>query len=296
MINMEDIFMNFSLIIPVYNGVQHIENIKKNIDDFKKNFPDNGEIIIINDGSTDNTHSILKNVEGVIYVETNNYGVSSARNTGLQLSNNEFLIFLDADDSIDFSSLFHVTKLISSNDNLIFSNFKIDNILVRNLNYKCVNVESILFLNDFLRKKNKIHLGSFIFRGSFLKNNSIVFDEDCSYGEDLKFIFDCLMESKSILYSNHTYFNYVLNISSNVSAMNSPINFKKIKFIDDLNEYIEKNKKFKIFQLYVCLSVLKYSLKYGFSDRKVQFELYKRIIQTLFSNIFFLRINLKNKD
>jgi glycosyltransferase involved in cell wall biosynthesis len=56
------------------------------------------EIIVVDDGSTDNTKEILKGVGAVKYVHQKNRGLSAARNTGIKNSHGEFLIFLDADD------------------------------------------------------------------------------------------------------------------------------------------------------------------------------------------------------
>lgn len=86
-----------SIIIPVYNGEKYIaDTIKSVIDQTYKNW----ELIIVDDGSTDNTADIVKqfNDSRISYIKKNNTGVSDTRNVGANLAKGEILCFLDADD------------------------------------------------------------------------------------------------------------------------------------------------------------------------------------------------------
>lgn len=86
-----------SIIIPVYNGEKYLsETIKTVIDQTYKNW----ELIIVDDGSTDNTADIVKqfNDSRISYIKKNNTGVSDTRNVGANLAKGEILCFLDADD------------------------------------------------------------------------------------------------------------------------------------------------------------------------------------------------------
>lgn len=85
--------MNLSVVIPVYNGAKTIVNAVKSVVEQKKPADDfNIEIIVVNDGSVDNT---LQNIS--IYT-TANGGVSHARNYGIKKSRYDWIGFLDADD------------------------------------------------------------------------------------------------------------------------------------------------------------------------------------------------------
>jgi len=85
-----------SIIIPVYNAEKYIlETIKSVLSQDYKPI----EIIVIDDGSTDNTAKIIKSLNTEIrYVFQENQGVSAARNHGFKLSEGQYLCFLDADD------------------------------------------------------------------------------------------------------------------------------------------------------------------------------------------------------
>ena len=89
----------FSVIIPVYNVGKYLEEC---LESLLNQTLENIEIICINDGSTDNSLSILyeyrKKDKRVIVVNKSNGGVSSARNIGLRIARGEYIVFVDADD------------------------------------------------------------------------------------------------------------------------------------------------------------------------------------------------------
>lgn len=95
----------FSIIIPSYNRAH---SIKRAIQGVLEQIFQDFEIIIVDDGSTDNTKVILdahSTDARIKYHYQNNAGVCAARNTGAKLANGEFLIFLDSDDTVEKSWL-----------------------------------------------------------------------------------------------------------------------------------------------------------------------------------------------
>jgi len=84
-----------SVIIPVYNCERYIAQAIESVlaQEYK-----NIEIIVVNDGSTDNTEKVVCSYANVKYLSQTRNGVSMARNTGIQNSSGEFVAFLDADD------------------------------------------------------------------------------------------------------------------------------------------------------------------------------------------------------
>ncbi|MCO4798182.1 MAG: glycosyltransferase [Colwelliaceae bacterium] len=89
--------INFTVIIPLFNKAEHILRTLKSVSWQK--YPA-AEIIIIDDGSTDEGALIVKsaNMENVKLVHQANQGVSAARNNGVALASHEYIAFLDADD------------------------------------------------------------------------------------------------------------------------------------------------------------------------------------------------------
>lgn len=88
-----------SVIIPSYNSAQWLAETVASVR--AQNFPD-VEIIIIDDGSTDDTHAVVSRLRGddLIYHHKTNAGLSAARNTGISLARGKYLQFLDADDTL----------------------------------------------------------------------------------------------------------------------------------------------------------------------------------------------------
>ena len=85
-----------SVLIPTYNYSQFLLDAVKSV--LAQDVPD-VEIIVVDDGSTDNTSDIIKPyTDRVQYIYQENAGLSAARNTGIRNSTGEFILFLDADD------------------------------------------------------------------------------------------------------------------------------------------------------------------------------------------------------
>lgn len=95
--------IKISVIIPVYNVEEYLDRCLESV---LNQTLDDIEIIIVNDGSTDNSKKILmkyidKYPEKIVYLEKENGGLSDARNFGIPYAKGEYITFLDSDDYID---------------------------------------------------------------------------------------------------------------------------------------------------------------------------------------------------
>lgn len=85
-----------SIVIPCYNQGKFLREAIQSV--MEQDYPDK-EIIVVNDGSADNTREVaLSFGNAIIYIEQANKGAASARNTGIRVSRGEYIAFLDADD------------------------------------------------------------------------------------------------------------------------------------------------------------------------------------------------------
>lgn len=104
---MENKQYKFSVIMPIYNVEKYLEDAIKSVINQSIGFEENIQIILINDGSTDNSEKIcLKYAQdypdNIIYIKQKNEGVSSARNKGIEYIKGEYVNFLDPDDIWNF--------------------------------------------------------------------------------------------------------------------------------------------------------------------------------------------------
>ena len=112
--------MKISVIIPTYNRVKLLS---KTIDSVLKQSIEINEIIIINDGSTDDTKELINTYKNdkIKYIFQENQGVSSARNTGINLAKNRWLCFLDSDDIWHENKIIEQIKFHTKNPHIFFS-------------------------------------------------------------------------------------------------------------------------------------------------------------------------------
>ena len=106
-----------SVIIPLYNK----ENIiNQCVDSILSQSFENFELIIVNDGSTDNSLEIVKSIhdDRIRIIEQKNGGPSKARNTGVKKANGDWIYFIDADDEMLSGTLNHFIRLINNNPNI----------------------------------------------------------------------------------------------------------------------------------------------------------------------------------
>lgn len=215
----------FSIIVPVYNGESHI---KKCIDTLLKQTYNDFEIIIINDGSTDDTKSVLtkfyaKNLK-VKIVNTSNKGVSFARNLGINQSSGQYLLFVDADDELSINALKYLSIMLNKKDrDLILFGFSLtgDNnrkndtsILksIANQNTDC----KMNILKSILSTKNNIlgYVWRAVYSLDFIKKNNIFFETHLKISEDYLFLLQSVEHSNNLFVITEEFYKYNLGETS----------------------------------------------------------------------------------
>lgn len=89
--------MRFSIIIPAYNAEAYLKRCLDSI--LSQNYSDY-EVIVIDDGSTDGTATILKQYPQVKIISQTNHGMASARNRGIEMAQGDYILFVDSDDRL----------------------------------------------------------------------------------------------------------------------------------------------------------------------------------------------------
>lgn len=183
-----------SIIIPVFNVEKYVE---KSILSCLNQIYKNVEIILIYDGSTDNSLKIIqkfKSNEKVKIISKKNGVVSSARNLGLKKCHGKFIYFIDSDDRIDKNAISELVKKIGNYSLVVCEYSKVDNnklVYVKyNLDHDVTKKE--FYSNILSEDKFGGYLWNKLYNAKVLKDsddNWIFFDEKVKIMEDMLYNF-----------------------------------------------------------------------------------------------------------
>lgn len=213
--------IKFSVIIPAYNAEMTIDRCLSSILHSERN---DVEVLVINDGSTDNTGEICRNVSKkdgrVKYYEKPNGGVSSARNKGIELASGEFVCFADSDDFVSPDYFEQLDRELQDNCDFLMFGKKIfdgtDYKYYDNKGCYCDNMqETVAFLCDALRKQLLNAPCDKVYKLSLIKKNDISFPEQLHIGEDKVFVVRYLMTVQSVKCINKPL--YIISTENNNS-------------------------------------------------------------------------------
>ncbi|OPY80117.1 MAG: putative glycosyltransferase EpsH [Syntrophorhabdus sp. PtaU1.Bin153] len=197
-----------SIIIPTYNYGKYLARaIQSCLDQTHKHL----EIIVIDDGSTDNTHEIARAfADKIIYVHQQNMGVSSARNHGLERARGDFISFLDADDYLTEDSVTTRLSILFEYPDIgtVFSQTYSENIDGSNRTFKselhgdCVSDK---FYEDLLMGRLPFQTCGFLMRRSLAQQ--FRFPVGLSNGEDVAYFTKVLFTAKAYYCARPTVVN-----------------------------------------------------------------------------------------
>ena len=222
-----------SLIIPAYNAEQYIKPCLDSILQNSKESLSKTEIIVINDGSTDNTLKILESYNQYKNIKihtTKNQGVSAARNLGISLAKGEWVTFIDADDTVN-SSFSKVVSLVEDSKSLfiIFSNYDIKTTDKKILTNQ--TLQSSMYLSGPWSK---------VYNRQFLIKYKILFEKDILMGEDMLFNLEVIQNSDAIESCKVGFYNYRQNNNSATRRFNQKIIESDKKFYEKLEKILIK--------------------------------------------------------
>ena len=211
---------DLSIIVPIYNGEKYII---KRINTLKKIKNLRTELIFINDGSTDHSAEILKNLEqntkNLIFIDQKeNRGVSSARNLGLKKARGNYITFLDIDDLPNpkmYEKLYQYA--IKNNLDISMCNFyEYFETTGEKVNSKYHYATEIITNPEIARRylldKISNALWDKLYRRELLKG--LTFNETLAIGEDILFNLETLPKAKTLGFLNEYLYGYVQQPSS----------------------------------------------------------------------------------
>lgn len=242
-----------SIIIPAYNVESYItRTIESCINQTYKKV----EILVIDDGSLDNTSKVIQEYmlkdDRIKYFYQENLGVSNARNKGILHANGKYIVFLDSDDWLEKDTIeYLIYQQEKYKEYFITVNrqyFKIDGKILK-AKYKVIN-EKIKFLatKDLLENfiENNYSVSSScckLYSKELLQEKKIKFREDIFHGEDGLFVFEYLLQVDKVLYSNKFLWNILER--SNSASREKNFNKKLFTAITAVEKMLELSKQNK---------------------------------------------------
>lgn len=208
-----------SVIIPVYNSEKYLKECLDSV--VNQSFKD-FEVLLINDGSTDNSGQICDEYAAkdnrFRVFQKENGGVSSARNLGLENAKGEWIAFVDSDDKVEKDYLLDLKNgLINDKIGLVIHSFKKVNGDTVN-NYKIENgIVKVDNLEELFEKRNINNFGypvSKLFKKEIIKKNNLKFPLELTIAEDISFLLNYIPKSNKINFQEKYNYNYLIRSNS----------------------------------------------------------------------------------
>ena len=232
-----------SVIIPVYGVEKYID---KCLNSLVKQSLKEIEIIVVNDGTKDNSQEIIdkyvkKYPDKVKSFIKENGGQGSARNYGLEKANGEYIGYVDGDDFIEkdmYKKLYNKAKELNY-DIVVCGNYNVSE------DYKTRNID--VFINNYNTDLENILFGKMavwnkIYKKDILINNKLEFKQKVWY-EDLAFTLKAIINSNSYAFVDEPLYDYLRREGSTMNNSNVKRNLEILEAFDDILLYIKQNKK-----------------------------------------------------
>lgn len=250
-------FYKVSVIVPVFNASKYIG---KTLDSIINQDFDSYEIIVVDDGSTDNSLEIINQTlektevpHKVIHQE--NAGVSVARNVGIDASTGDYLVFIDADDHVTSN---HLSTLYNgeSDFSLILYVKEDGDRLIDMDTY----TEDVISTYDFIKKELNMEITfnffQLMYKASIIKDNNIRFTPGIVYGEDTEFAHKALSNGSEIVINNVVTYYYVQHSDSAIKSTEYR-RFGVVEIFENLADFYNKNNKAELANLIITSRIPK---------------------------------------
>lgn len=290
-----------SIIIPTFNRA-HL--IKETLDCVLEQLYPNWECIIVDDGSLDNSMSIVnsyikKDNRFKLFIRPNNRikGASTCRNIGIENSNGEFIQFLDSDDLLSPNKISEQIKLLKNCPENVISTCKWGRF---NINLKDSNIfenlgtyisfdNPLLFLDALAVSKGYFPPNAYLIKTDLIKKVGL-WNEYLTINDDGEFMMRVIANtekiyfaSKAIAFYRHTdtanlsNYNNKQNVNDAINSWKLVDSYLKIRFKKDSISYVEIMKNVLYNNVKNSFPELTFKHKYFFKKQLEEFKLWRRI-------------------
>ncbi|EOY1445934.1 glycosyltransferase [Escherichia albertii] len=242
----------FSIIVPCYNVVSHINETVTSLNEAIESTHSTVEVIFVNDGSTDRTLDVLNAIcfNNPLYrvIDQKNGGVSSARNTGIRESIGKYILFLDSDDTYK-NNIFTVLSNISFSEDIVFFNYEK---IQQNGKTRAYSLPkpytaktAMTILKDFFSKKIYLNICALAINREYIIRNDLFFDENIHHCEDIQFIINAIIYSNSFHFISESLFTYNYTPGSAVNSKVDEKHYSKFTAFENIRNIFLKGEEYK---------------------------------------------------
>ena len=243
-----------SVIVPVYNTEEYLDQCISSL--IQQEYKDL-EILLVDDGSTDGSAEILdqwrvRDPRIIVIHCDNNIGVSAARNIGLERSTGDYIAFVDSDDWLEPFMYFEMMKYIEKTgaDIAVGGFIRIENNQVIKV-VPGIETGTMMTADEALlvcmpqRGAGKYNLYNVdkLFRRTAVEKNEkvILFDTNYSFCEDVLWLTEVILNSKSVVFWQDAGYNYRVNREGNTwTALSQYKDLEKCKSAVETNDKIHE--------------------------------------------------------
>lgn len=240
--------MELSVIVPVYNASSYI---KRCIDSILRQTFQEFELIVVNDGSTDNSLDILRSIlpqkENIKLYSQSNQGVSATRNYGISLSKGKYVTFIDSDDYIEPSFIETLLATISEEKyDLVMSgtSYRQDGLEIKTVTFSndVWTTEELADKYNYIDSTTSIH--GKLYKKEIIDKYNLKFDTSMSFAEDRDFNIEFIKHIHSAKNISYAGYIYCTDIPDSLSKKSYQYKFKndciywdKVSSLNHSNEF-----------------------------------------------------------
>ena len=225
------------------------KTIERCLDSLLGQLTQNDEILVIDDGSTDDSLLKVKNYAEknpiVNVISQKNMGVGSARNIGVENSRNDWITFVDSDDFVDYRFKEIINQYVDDSAQVMLFEHIFEDIESKHLGNGDVNVATFSDSNSIINSSlfNERTSGQFdlrsiwanIYRRNFIIDNGIAFKNDLAIGEDMLFMMEVFRKASRMAFVNLPIYHYYF---ANANSLTNKYKPNLPNQIFDLDQYL----------------------------------------------------------
>lgn len=278
-----------SIIVPIFNEELYLEQCLNSL--INQTFS-NIEIICVNDGSTDGSIEILENYHEIDsrikIISQKNYGVSAARNNGINHAKGEYILFVDADDWLDLNTCdeLYVNAISNDSDIVLFNSVKEDeNDSIGQLMYfpdiQIIDYNNFTFDYNFDKKlllNNNFSVCSKLFKTTFIREHDLKF-----YGklfEDISFHVISISKANRLSYHPSLFYHYRVcnHFSLNMISNNTKQGFVLLDVINNIENYLMNENLIENYEFeFVLFKINQLKIRFEKTPKNYKEELFNKI-------------------